>query len=165
MSITTKVNSIHASKGMNSVRLFVRSSVILLLPLFLRQVSVFLLFSSINKFDRHKLKWLTIALHTYNPNALKDENLMGLGIWCLTPLSTIVKLFRGCQFYWWRKVEYPEKTTGLPQVTEKHHIKFYRVHLTWVGSECSTLVVIGTYCICSHKSNYHAIRTTTVPEW
>ena len=70
--------------------------------------------------------------------------------------TTIFQLYRDCHFFKLRKPEYSEKTTDLPQVTDKlYDIMLYRVDLAGIGFELTTLVVMGTNCIGSYKSNYH----------
>jgi len=52
-----------------------------------------------------------------------------VGLWCLMPLPTIFQLYRGGQFYWSRKPEYPEKTTDLSLTTFiTHRLSWNRTH-------------------------------------
>jgi hypothetical protein len=72
-----------------------------------------------------------------------------VGLWGFTPLSTIFRLhfvYRGCQFYWLKKPEYPEKTIDLSEVTYKlYHIMLYRVHLA--------MYVVRTHNFSGNKVN------------
>ena len=59
-------------------------------------------------------------------------------------------------------------TRGIPPTCRKSLTNFITWRYieytsTWTGFETTTLVVIGTYCIGSCKSNYHMTTTTTVP--
>ena len=69
----------------------------------------------------------------------------GLGLWCLTLLSTLLELYCGDQFL------LVEKTTDLPQATVKlYHTMLFR--------DSDSQLVIGTACTDSCKSTYHVTR-------
>ena len=69
---------------------------------------------------------------------------------CLTPLSAIFQLYHGDQFQWWKKPEYPERTTNHGQTTGKlYHLRL-RVECTLfcnLQSQAQThaVLVIGLY--------------------
>jgi hypothetical protein len=67
-----------------------------------------------------------------------------------------LSVYHDDQFYWWRKPEYPEKTTDLQQVTDKmYHIMVYVIHIAWERFDLTTLVLTCTEYIYSYKYNYH----------
>ena len=122
--------------------------------------------------EKGQLDAAALGTYMYKSNVLQQPNKSFLiqftrgldGLWCLTPLSTIFQLYLASQFYWWRKPEYPEKTTDLPQVTDKlYHLCCIEYTLPWTGFELTTLVAIGTNCTGICEFNYHTITTTIAP--
>ena len=64
--------------------------------------------------------------------------------------------YHGSKFYWWKKLEYPEKTTELLQVTDKHNV-VSRTTLQ-VGNQTHNLS--GERHV---KFNYYTITAMTSP--
>ena len=83
---------------------------------------------------------------------------MVCGLFYLTSLSIIFRLYRGGQFYWWRKQENPEKTTDLSR-DKLYHIMLYWVHLAMNGVGTHHFSGVGTECTGSWKANYHTTTT------
>jgi hypothetical protein len=115
--------------------------------------------------------WMFCSWLLYGPSWMFCLVCLFFCLMLLTPLSTIFQLFRGGQFYWWMKLEDPEKTTDLSEVTDKLYHKIVYAS-PWSRLELTTSVMIGSDCIGSCKSNYHPITATTlclgrlyVPSW
>jgi hypothetical protein len=53
-----------------------------------------------------------------------------IDLFCLMPLSAILQLYHGDQFQWWKKPEYPVRTTDQGQPTGKLYHWKLRVERT-----------------------------------
>ena len=75
------------------------------------------------------------------------------------PLSAIFQLYHGDQFYWWKKPDYPERTTDHEQATGKlYHLRL-RVECTLfcnLQSQARTyaVLVIGLYELLGNPTTY-----------
>ena len=79
-------------------------------------------------------------IHFFNW-VLSQEITIGLGLWCLMPLSTIFQLYHGGQLYWLRnQITRRKSLTYRKSLTI--FITLYWIQLAWAGFEFTMLVVI-----------------------
>jgi hypothetical protein len=54
----------------------------------------------------------------------------------IATFKNISVVYRCSQFYWWRKPEYPEKTTALSQVTDKlYHLALIEIRTHTISGD------------------------------
>ena len=71
-----------------------------------------------------------------------------------------ISVLRGSQFYWWRKAEYMDKTTDLPQVTDKlYHLLLYQVQFTTGGCQSNYNKIMTTM---AHPAQHPLFQNTNV---
>jgi hypothetical protein len=89
--------------------------------------------------DRDRILYLSgwRDMPTFGMTLHWEITIKGIRSWCLTPLSTILQLYRGDQLYWWgtRKkprtcIEYTSKLAGFPMITINIHNSNLVLHKT-----------------------------------
>ena len=74
----------------------------------------------LEKSNRYTLLFLHVSMgrstiHVHTAQTIILHQIEWLELWCLMQFSTILQLYSGRQFYWWKRgTHYPEKTTDLP---------------------------------------------------